>query len=481
MTKMSNITSKIDSQNQVNSRKDFIEVPRLRIHVEGSLLDKHPIAKSIETFQNRVRDIAWAFAVAVPHAQRSQQRLMRRLAGMQRDHLDTINSTKGTEQAEAVAQVLDTARSIESILKSRMPSSIMAGLFIELFCEFDNFLGDLVRGINSLDESKFYHLKREITIGELKRLPTIDALRDDLLEKEIESLRRESYPKQFQTLEKEYDLVLTKFDEWSTFVEASQRRNLFTHAGGVVSEQYISVCRANGSSEADLPPKGEVLSLNLDYFFQTAGVVEVTGVLLGQTIWRKVFPKDVELADKHLNGVIYEKLRMEQFESAIRFANFGLQSVVAKHTSGVNRRIRLINKAIALCRINKKTEVDQLLGSEDWTDTLRDFSLARAVLEGKYQDAASLMQKIGKEGELVTESAYRNWPLFWDFRKSPEFLAAYEFVFGYSFKNSVTAAAMGEANDSSGMENTIKQTLKEPPVKPVRARRSSKTVANKNQ
>ena len=151
-----------------------------------------------------------------------------------------------------------------------------------------------------------------------------------------------------------------------------------------------------------------------------------------------------------------------------------------KNTSGVDRRIRLINKAIALSRLNKKNDVDQLLGGEDWTDTLRDFSLARAVLEGKYQDAAILMQKIGKEGELVTESAYRNWPLFWEFRKSPEFLAAYEFVFGYSFKNSVAAAALDAATNPTDMENTTKQVFQELPTKPVKTRKPRKTAADEN-
>ena len=441
---------KVEAQNE-----NFITIPRLQSHVDGTVFDRHPLAKAIDCFEKRVRDIVWAFAVAVPHAQRSQARLMTSLASKQKSYLKTISNSNGTEQAEAVASVLDTARNIESIFKSRMPSSIMAGLFIELFCEFDNFLGDLLRGINSLDESKFFHLKREITIGELKSLPTLDALRDDLLEKEIETLRRESYSKQFSSLEKDYEITLTKFEEWPKFIEASQRRNLFTHAGGVVSEQYISVCRATGTHENNLPNKGTVLPLTLDYFFETARIVEITGILLGQTIWRKAFHRDTELADRHLNELIYEKLRLEHFSQAVRYANFGLQPVISKHTSGVSRRVRIINKAIALSRLDKRIEVEQLLGDEDWTDTLRDFSLARAVLEDRYIDAADLMKKIGKEGELITESSYRNWPLFWNFRKSPEFLTTYEAVFGYSFKTSVAAAAMANVTGVATLDESV--------------------------
>lgn len=424
-----------------------VAVPRLAVVVEGNELDRHPIARAITTLTHSVNDTAWAFAVSVPNAQKTQVRFLRRLATTQRQHLAALKKTVGTEQAEAAAAVLDTSQKIENLLRSRMPSTIVSGLFIQLFCEFDNYVGDLIRGISELDESLFYGLKREITIGELKSLPTIDALRNDLLEKEIESLRRESYSKQFQSLEKDYEVSLTKFPEWSQFIEASQRRNLFTHAGGVVSDQYLSVCTANGHSRHSLPEKGALLKIEPEYFFETCKIVELTGVMLGQTLWRKIFPQKIELADRHLNELIYENLLAGDFLGTIRLCDFGLQPQLTKHSTGVSRRIRVINKAIALSRIGKNEEAKSTLASEDWTDTLRDFSLARAVIEERFAEAADLMRKIGKEGELVMEPAYRNWPLFWNFRTRPEFLSAYEDVFGYSFSSNVASevGAIGDA------------------------------------
>lgn len=462
MAKSRNIQSATESS---HTETCTVMVPRLASEANGNELDKHPLAKAIDLFSLRVRDIAWAFAVAVPHAQKSQIRLLRKLSTKQRGLINTINKTEGTFQAEAIASSLNTSRAIEDLLKSEMPNTIVIGLFIQLFSEFDNFVGNLIRGVSELDETLFYNLKREITIGELKSLPTIDALKNDLLEKEIESLRRESYSKQFQSLEKQYEITLTKFDEWPSFIEASQRRNLFTHAGGIVSDQYISVCTSNGHAQNSLKSKGSSLDLDIDYFFQSCRIVEITGTMLGQTLWRKIFPNASELADAHLNHLVYERLRIEDFIGALRLSNFGLQPSIAKSSSGVNRRIRVINKAIALSNLEKKEETLQLIADEDWTDTLRDFTLARAVLEDNYKEAAKIMKSIGKEGELVNEGAYRVWPLFWKFRKSQEFLNAYQEIFGYSFSSTVTSdmAAnefqQSKSNQASAQPIVAKQTV----------------------
>lgn len=430
---------------KITQRETVISVPKVTIKSNGPDLSSHPIAQSIEKLTSCIRDIGWAVLVSVPHAQKSQIRLMRKLATKQKKNLEAIKKSTGSTQAEATAGVLETARNIDMILASKMPDAIVRGLFIQLFSEFDNYTGNLIRSIATIDESKFFHLKREISIGELKSLPTIDALKHDLLEKEIEDLRRESYPKQFQSLEKDYEIVLTKFDEWGDFIEASQRRNLFTHAGGVVSDQYISMCNANGHNASNSVAKGSQLSLDPEYFFRACAVVEITGIMLGQTLWRKVFSNEHDLANTHLNHLVYEKLRTHDFQVALRLSDFGLSHTINRQTSGIDRRIRVVNKAIALSHLNGPKSAKEYLATEDWSDTLRDFSLARAVLEERYTDAAELMKNIGREGELVTESAYRNWPLFWNFRKRPEFLETYELVFGYSFSSTITSS-LGSAD-----------------------------------
>ena len=52
----------------------------------------------------------------------------------------------------------------------------------------------------------------------------LDDVKKDMLEKEIDSFRRESYIEQFLELERKFEIkTLRAFPEWVRFVEISQR------------------------------------------------------------------------------------------------------------------------------------------------------------------------------------------------------------------------------------------------------------------
>jgi hypothetical protein len=104
-----------------------------------------------------------------------------------------------------------------------------------------------------------------------------------------------------------------------------------------------------------------------------------------------------------------------------------------RKTTDIDKRIRVINSAIALTQLKKRDEATKLLGSLDWTASVRDFQLAICVLKNEFALAADLMKKIGKEGEVIFQLAYHNWPLFQEFRDRPEFHDAYELVYGVPF------------------------------------------------
>jgi alkyl sulfatase BDS1-like metallo-beta-lactamase superfamily hydrolase len=74
-----------------------------------------------------------------------------------------------------------------------------------------------------------------------------------------------------------------------------------------------------------------------------------------------------------------------------------------------------------------------MLAEVDWSATINDFRLAEAVLTDRFSNAATLVKRIGKKGDIVTESAYHEWPLFRAFRESTEFVSAYEDVYGYAY------------------------------------------------
>lgn len=88
-----------------------------------------------------------------------------------------------------------------------------------------------------------------------------------------------------------------------------------------------------------------------------------------------------------------------------------------------------------------------VLKTEDWDGSIRDLRLAVAVVEEKYDNAADLMRKIGKEGELVRDFGYAKWPIFREFRKSPQFLKAYHDIYGIEFADRSPTGSSPNQND----------------------------------
>ena len=70
--------------------------------------------------------------------------------------------------------------------------------------------------------------------------------REKIFAKEVESILRSSHSDQFLWMERVFSIPLTKgLESWPSFIELTERRNLFVHCDGVVSDQYINVCKNN--------------------------------------------------------------------------------------------------------------------------------------------------------------------------------------------------------------------------------------------
>ena len=78
---------------------------------------------------------------------------------------------------------------------------------------------------------------------DLQTLESLKDVKNKIINKCIEDRLRDSHTKQFGWLAKALSVEdLTKFEGWAEFVELTERRNLFVHASGIVSVQYITEC-----------------------------------------------------------------------------------------------------------------------------------------------------------------------------------------------------------------------------------------------
>jgi hypothetical protein len=234
-----------------------------------------PIALAVDHYLSSVRGIARTARIAIPHIIRWKIEEMTRHTGFIEEFLKQykINqeppedpgknnaqsvSTLAVTSARDLAKFINAARETRELDAFNSTAILTKSLFTQIFSEFDAFMGSLLKILYLKNEELLKSIAREISFEDLLGFDNLQAAKLSMLDKEIETFRRDSYVEQFSTLEKKFKIPLKKFPEWADFVELSQRRNILTHNGGGVSDQYISVCEREGYKFKEKPKKGRV-------------------------------------------------------------------------------------------------------------------------------------------------------------------------------------------------------------------------------
>ncbi len=311
-------------------------------------------------------------------------------------------------------------------------SLVPESLLVALVGQYDAFLGRLIHVIFHVKSELLSSSDRQMTFSDLSKFESIDDAKKLIVEKEIESVLRNSHLDQIKWLEKKLDMTLrTDLKIFPYFIEVTERRNLLVHADGVVSSQYISVCKSNGVKFDEDFEHCKRLSVSLSYFDNACNCIFEMGVKLAHVIWRKLQPTDLERADLNLNEIGHNLISLLNYDLALTLFNFATE-ILKNHPSEHLLTLMKINKAQALKWSGKEGECRSVINKIDWSAKALKFQLAKSVLEENYEEAAQIMRSIGKRGE-VTKKDYRIRPIFQKFRLSEFFLSAYEEIYQEKF------------------------------------------------
>lgn len=311
-------------------------------------------------------------------------------------------------------------------------SILPRSFIVSLVSQFDFFLGRMLRCLYYLRPELLSASEKNLSFSQLMSIGSIEAAKELVIEKEIESILRESHAEQFAWLEKKFDIALRKdLSVWPTFIELAERRNLFVHTNGVVSTQYINVCRQHSVKFEDKIISGHTLEAEPEYFKVAFQCIFEMGIKLAQVLWRKICPNDIKDADASINNTAYHLLVSNRYEIAITLLDFA-NLTLKKHSSNEKRRTLVINWAQAYKWSGDNDRCFNIVNKEDWSDCSDKFKIAVAVLLDKHEDAAALMASIGVQ-ESFPEQVYKDWPLFKEFRKTEIFAQTFQQTFGHSF------------------------------------------------
>jgi hypothetical protein len=415
-----------------------------------------PIADTVERYFAAIRGIGQTAQIALPHiakwkiaeVEKAQKKIEKLVPDLK--HEADATKTITLDSARDLAELSSVIQQLEELHTQRSTEILAKSLFTQLFAEFDAYIGELLKIVYLKNDKLLKGISREISLSDLLDFDDLNSVKLSMLDKEIETFRRDSYIEQFATLEKKFNLPLKKFSEWSQFVELSQRRNILTHNGGLVSDQYLIVCAKEGHKFPSKPKVGDSLGVTFVYFSSAARLLSKVGLMLAYTLWSKVFPEESAQMHRALNETIFVCLQQKRWQFVAELEDFVLSAPMRKDVSEINLRVRIINISIGLKFAGKDAEAMRLIKSFDWSASYRDFKLAIAVLQEQYDEAIKIMKNIGKTGEILDQHSYHTWPLFTQFREHPEFYEAYFHVYGETFAEKVdTAKGSVEAHAKS--------------------------------
>lgn len=427
------------------------------VEEEGKKEDPPLIEVALNRFLNGMFGIQKTFEVVVPHISEwmrtgigSIEEKYKNYKKLEEDGSLVFNFNAAVSRE--MADMMEFRRSIEEITAVDYNDVVATCLFTQIFCEFDSFMGELLKAIYKSKPALYSSLERKISASELMSFDGISGATEFLLDQEIDAFRRDSYVEQFSNLEAKFSVKTKEFKEWPAFVELSQRRNLLTHNGGVVSDQYLAVCKREGISDSNFPQVGEKLRITPDYLAKALLVIRKVAFMLTHTLWRKVLPNESEKAHGACHSAIYEMLQRKMWLTAAELGTFSLSPMLCKNLSDQHRRMRVINTAIGYKFSGNDSVCKQLLEKEDWTSSFRDFKLAVSVLTDKLDDVWPQMLRIGKQGEMIEELAYRDWPLFHRLRQEPKFHEVFHEIYGEHFSYPAHSHSPTIVVDADGSE-----------------------------
>jgi len=304
---------------------------------------------------------------------------------------------------------------------------------IALVSEFDAYIAKMIKELFRLrpELQKAALSEKTISFEKLSESKSIQELREFMIDREIDILLRGSHTDLMKWLEKIFNLTLTdKLPLWSSFIELTERRNLVVHSEGVVSRQYLSVCKSAKATVSPDVKLGTRMVVTRGYLAGAHLIAYDTSFRITHLLLRKVRKDLGGRADSRLVDNAFDRLIHRHDILTLSIAGFGRNGIVAAKDKD-KQRLLTVNQAIAHRRLGDDDKIAPLLASEDWSGCAPRFRLALLILQNDFKAASRVMERLSKRA--VTESHYRTWPLFEVFRETPEFRKVYRKKFGVSF------------------------------------------------
>jgi hypothetical protein len=300
-------------------------------------------------------------------------------------------------------------------------------MIIGLISAFDSFLSSLLRVVINKHQEIVLTSQKQITFQGLLEFSSIDDAKSTLIDREIEAVIRKSHHEQFDWMQHHLNVKLKEgLRVWPAFIELCERRNLFTHTGGIVSNQYLRNCTEHKCNVSGVKV-GQRLDVEPSYFQRAVDIIYEIGLKLCYVLWRKFNEVETETADSKFNERCMELISARNYQLAESLLSFS--RTVPRVTDNI-RRMMVVNLANAIRLQDRNDEAKKLLDTEDWSATNDEFAICVASVRGDIEKVLELMDDIGAR---FSADQFREWPVFRRTRGDSRFVEKFEGIYGEPF------------------------------------------------
>lgn len=300
-------------------------------------------------------------------------------------------------------------------------------IFVSMVTQLDLLIASHIRAVLEKHPT-IISKEKSLTYEEAVSFTSLEDIRSHFVDDEIDSVLRASHADHLDWFEKKLGIKLKDMlgESYSSYIELTERRNLFVHTDGVVSSQYIRVCKKFGYKFKSDTKKGSVLDMDPSYYKEAFNCIFEVALKLSWSFYRKIYPNKIVDIDGYFSNFAISVVRDRSTMSDM-LLSFMLEN--CEGSRDYEKNLFVIN--LALCKkISGNTKVAiEILDSKDWSSVNAEFRLANSIIRDDYDEACNYMLLIDKKSELIRQESYHSDPLYDLFRKTDIFKSTYRKIF----------------------------------------------------
>lgn len=336
----------------------------------------------------------------------------------------------------------DQLRSLLRLIKkkdraTRAIELVPPSYFVSLVSVYDSFFGGLVRCLYSICPEKLQDEDMTFCYRDLQKYDSLTDVKKRIIDKRVEKLLRDSHVEQIDWFASALGVsTLRSFKGWPDFVEVTERRNLFVHANGTVSTQYMDNCKKHSALDSCIL-EGNQLTVDKTYFDKAFKTLYKIAIMLSQMLLRIKYCEKAGQAcvgdiDKILIENVFDLIVDKHYDTAIDVSEMVLSNPKFSHNA-FDRLFIVLNYAQSYKWSGNQEKCQEILDKEDWSAFTNELLIPKFTLEENYPEVYKRMRELGKGNKHISITSYREWPVFQKLREQEEFKNVFEEVFGEAF------------------------------------------------